>query len=105
MKAGLLTERIELYQPIVTKTDYGSKNVEWEFVCSTRAAVDYVSGSRGLQSEEVFYPHTRTFLVRRYVPVEEPMRIRYNCQEFQITSINRNKKYQDILITADLVNE
>lgn len=100
-----MTEKIEIWQPKQIKTDYGNKKIEWEHVCTTRAAVDYVSGARGLSGEEVFYPQSRTFLVRRYIPVTEPMRIRYKCQDFQITSINRNRKYQDILITADLVNE
>lgn len=105
MKAGILTERIELFQPVVKTTEFGNKKTEWERVCSTRAAVDYVSGTRVIEAEEMFYPQSRTFLVRHYVPVQEPMRIRYNCQDYQITSISRNKKYRDILITADLVNE
>lgn len=105
MKAGILTEKIELWQPKNNLTPYGNKKVEWEYVCTTRAAVDYVSGSRAIIAEEMFYPQSRTFIVRHYVNVQEPMRIRYNCQEFQITSISRNKKHHDILITADLVNE
>lgn len=104
MKSGILTEVVELYNPVNKLSEYGEHTEDYVFVCKTRAAVDYVNGQRLMQNNEVFYPSSCTFLLRHYIPVEEPMRIKYDNRMYQITSVKRDKKYHNILVTADLVN-
>lgn len=105
MKAGTLKYIIEIYKPITIETEYGDSNTEYEYYYKTHANVLYNSGSRVNENGEVFYPNTRTFIVRHYVPVKETMRIKYNDKYYQITSVNPNKYFNDTELIADLVNE
>lgn len=105
MKAGTLKYLIEIYKPIITETEYGDTNVEWEFHYKTHANMMYNSGSRINENNEIFYPTTRTFIVRHYVPVKETMRVKFEDKYYQIVSVNPNKYYNDTEIIADLVNE
>lgn len=105
MKAGQLTDIIEFYKPYDVTTDYGNIKKKWEFHYRTRASILYNSGYRTLENYEIVYPTTKTFIVRHYVNVIETMRIKYDGKYYQITSIKKNKLYNNIEIIADLVNE
>lgn len=105
MKAGKLKERIEIWQPVVKTTDFGNTTTVYELLKSTRAEVIYNSGSRTNENKEIFYPTSRTFRVRYYVPVKEPMRIKFEDKFYQILSIEPNKYYNNKTIITDLVNE
>lgn len=104
MKAGVLKEVVELWKPVNTLTEYGEHTEEYTFVCKTRSAVDYVNGYRMASNNEMFYPSSCTFLLRHYIPVQEPMRIKYRDRFYQITSVKHDLNYHNILVTADLVN-
>lgn len=105
MKAGLLKEKIEVYKPVTVTTDYGDSTTQYELFYTTRAHVMYNSGTRVNENSEIFYPTNRTFIVRHYVPVEEPMRIKFEDKYYQIISIDPNKYHNDREIYTRLVNE
>lgn len=105
MKAGLLKEKIEIYSPDIITTEYGDSKVEYMLHYTTRANVQYNSGARVNENNEVFYPNNKTFIVRHYVPVEEPMRIKFENKFYRIISINSDKYYNDKVIYTELVNE
>ncbi len=105
MKAGTLKYIIELYKPTTYTTDFGDCDTHWDFYYKTHANVIYNSGTRTNENSEIFYPTTRTFIVRHYVPVEKTMRVKFGNDYFQIISVNPNKYYNNIEIIADLVNE
>ncbi len=105
MKAGILKEKIEIWEPQVTTTDYGDTKIDYVLFYTTRANVQYNSGSRVNENSEVFYPTNKTFIVRHYVPVREPMRIKFEDKFYQISSIVPNKYYNDKVIYSELVNE
>lgn len=105
MKAGILREKIEIYAPTVLNTEYGNTKTEYTLSYTTRASVQYDSGSRGNQNNEIFYSVTKTFIVRHYVPVSEPMRIKHEDKFYRIISIQPNKYYNDKEIITELVNE
>lgn len=105
MKAGILREKIEIYKPETITTEYGDSETEYVLHYTTRASILYNSGTKTNENNEVFYPTTKTFIVRHYVPVDEPMRIKFEDKYYQILSVNKNKYYNDITIVADLVNE
>ena len=105
MKAGILKEPIEIWKPTRITTEFGDSETEYVLFYTTRAFVQYNSGSRTLENNEIFYPTNRTFIVRHYVPVVEKMRIKYNGKFYQIISINSNKYYNDKEIYTELVNE
>lgn len=105
MKAGILKENIEIYEPVTVTTDFGNTTQTWQRVYTTRAAVLHNGGTRLNQNDEIFYPNNKTFIVRHYVPVVEKMRIHFQGKKYQITSIIPNKWYNDKEIYTTLVNE
>ena len=105
MKAGILKENIEIYEPVTVTTDFGNTTQTWQRFYTTRASVLHNGGTRLNQNDEIFYPNNKTFIVRHYVPVVEKMRIHYQGKKYQITSIVPNKWYNDKEIYTTLVNE
>lgn len=105
MKAGILKENIEIYEPVTFTTDFGDTKQTWKRFYTTRAAVLHNGGTRINQNDEIFYPNNKTFIVRHYVPVVEKMRIHYQGKKYQITSIIPNKYFNDKEIYTTLVNE
>ena len=105
MKAGILKENIEIYEPVTVTTDFGNTTQTWKRFYTTRASVLHNGGTRLNQNDEIFYPNNKTFIVRHYVPVVEKMRIHYQGKKYQITSIIPNRYYNDKEIYTTLVNE
>lgn len=105
MKAGILKEKIEIYQPIITTTEYGNTEYSWTLFYTTRASVLHNGGSRGTENSEMFYSQNKTFIVRHYVPVVEKMRIKFEGKYYQITCIIPNKYFNDKEVQTQLVNE
>ena len=54
---------------------------------------------------EVFYPISKTFVVRSYVPVVETDRIECENKMWKILSINKNEYYGNIECQCTLVND
>lgn len=104
MNAGILREQIEIYEPVVEKTQTGASRTTWNLFYTTRANVRYNSGNVSAQNNEVVYNTYYRFIVRHYVPVTEKMRIKYNDHMYKITSIEPNKYYNDKEILCDKVN-
>ena len=105
MDSGFLKDRIQIYEQAITRTPTGATNVEYNYKCSCRARVNWSTGNRTINNEEIFYSTDREFIVRAYVPVIETDEIRWNNQRWQILSIDHNKKYNNILIRTTLLNE
>lgn len=105
MNAGILREKIEIYEPVVVKSDYGATKTTWNLFYTTRASVQYNSGSRANENNEIVYNTTYTFIVRHYVPVKEIMQIKFNGNMYRIIYIKPNKYYNDKEIFAELVNK
>lgn len=105
MKAAQLNERIEIYKQVITRTTSGAANISYEYKCSTRARVNYASGNRTIDNDEIFYNVDRQFIIRHYVPVVDTDEIRWNNQRWRILSIDKNREYHNIQISTTLINE
>lgn len=105
MKAGILKEKIEIWEPTVIETEFGDSKTTYSVFYTTRAHVIHGSGSRTNENNEIFYPTNKTFIVRNYVPVTEPMQIKFEGKFYRILSIISNKYYNDKEIYTELVNE
>lgn len=105
MRASDLEQYIEIYSRNVDRVGGGAGSESFTYKCSTRARINYASGSRMLDNQEIFYDVNRTFIVRCYVPIVETDEIRWNGQRWQILSIDKNREYNDIIIQTSLVNE
>lgn len=105
MEAGRLTEIIKFEKPVVVKDEYGSSQVEWQEVFTTKANVIYTSGQKTIDNYEIFHSYVKTFEIRMYHNINEKMRIVYKGNKYDILSIEHDKPYQKIIIITQLVNE
>lgn len=105
MNSCLLKDPIDIYELNTTKTEYGTIQTNYVLKYHTRAYVRFNSENMTVSEGEVFFPVNRTFIVRAYVPVVETDQIEYEGKRWKITSINKNKYYNDIEIITTLVNQ
>ena len=106
MNSAKLKERIDIYKQIVEPTDFGDNRLSYEFKYSCRACVNYSSGNRIVENDEIFYSVDREFIVRHYVPIVDTDIIEWDNKKWRVLSIDRDKyKYNDIVIKTTLVNE
>lgn len=106
MRAGLLTEVIKVEKPIVLQDEYGANEKIWEtFIEKTKAQVNYSSGNRTNENNEIFYAYEVVFIVRIYHQITENMRIIWKNKKYQILSIEENKAQQSLTIKSELINE
>lgn len=105
MKAGLLNELIEVYKSVITKDEYGQEKTDWVLRCPTRARLKHDSGDRTIENNEVVFNHTKTFEIRKYVPVHDTDRIYWNNQKFRILNIEPDRILQSKIIKTELIND
>jgi len=104
LNSVLLKDPIDIYELQTIKTEYGTIKTEYVLKYHTRAFNRFNSENMTVSEGEVFYPITRTFIVRAYVPVVETDRIKWDDKWWSILSINKNKYYNNTEIQATLVN-
>ena len=104
MNSALLKHPIDIYELVVSKTEYGTIQSSYTLKYHTRSYIKFNSENMTVSEGEVFYPITRTFIVRAYVPVVETDRIKWDDKWWSILSINKNKYYNNTEIQATLVN-
>lgn len=105
MNSAILRHPIDILELVTEKTEYGTIQTHYELKYSTRAYVKFNSQQQIISEGEIYYPDTRTFIVRAYVPVVETDRIRWDGNDYDITSINKNIYYNDIEIICNKVNK
>ena len=105
MIAGRLNEVIKIYHPTITTNDYGEASEEYKEVYTTRAKVDHNSATRTVENNEIVFDYTKTFNVRSYVPVTDADRIEWQGKMYRILTTQQRREYNDIMITAELINE
>ena len=105
MIAGRLNEPIKIFHPTVNYNEFGEANEEYKEVYTTRAKVDHNSGTRTVENNEIVFDYTKTFNVRSYVPVCDDDRIEWQGKMYRILTTQQRREYNDIMITAELINE
>lgn len=105
MRAGLLTEPIEIWTKTVVTNDFGEETESWALKYSTRARLLHDGGSRVIENEQVFFSHTKTFQVRDYVPVDDYDKIIWDHKEYRILNIEPDKKQMNLTIKTELIDD
>lgn len=105
MRAGQLTEIIDILRLSVTTNEYGEQYDTYTSVGSTRANITPLSGRRGDINDEVFYEHVYRFIVRRYVDVRDFDHIMWSNKEYRILNIDEDKPLNQKMINAELINK
>lgn len=104
MIAGTLNEIISFLAPTTVKDGYGSTNIEYVKVITTRADVKYNSGAREVVNNEILNSYGFQFTVRSYHDVNEKMLIEWKSKRYRILSIDDTEKSK-LTINTELVNE
>ena len=105
MNSALLKYPIEIYKLVTVQTPYGTIESTYEYDKTTRAHIMFNSESQVTANGEIWYPTTRTFVVRTSnSDVVEQDRIKWDGKWWNILSINKNDFYGNIEIQAEKVN-
>lgn len=105
MIAGRLNEVIKVYNVETTVNDYGERIEDYVLSMTTRARVDFNSGSRTNENDEIVYNYQKTFNVRSYVPVTDTSHIEWQEKMYRVLSVEKRREYNDIVVIAELINE
>lgn len=105
MRAGLLTEQIEIWSKQLTINDFGEEVEEWIKTYQTRARLVHDGGSRTLSNDEVVFTHSKTFQIRDYVPISELDRIFWNGKYYRILNIEPDRTQMNQTIKTELIND
>lgn len=105
MRAGSLNENITILRSDKVRDDYGIDKESWEVYAHTKAAVRYMSGSKTVDVQEVFFAENVEFTIRYYHQVRPTDRIKYYDQLYRIISINPDKRNNSQTIVTELINE
>lgn len=105
MRAGLLTETIQIQKPVVVETRYSGNEPEYQDYITTRASVLHSSGKREIQANEIVQTSIVRFIIRYYHKITSDMIILHNGVKYHILDINPEKVKQSKTITAEVWNE
>lgn len=105
MIAGRLNEVVKIYNVESTVNDYGERIEDYVLSMTTRARVDFNSGNRTNENDEIVYNYQKTFNVRSYVPVTDTSRIEWQEKMYRVLSVEKRREYNDIVVIAELINE
>jgi len=105
MRAGLLTERIEIWRIYDVTDTYGANIPVWDMVGSTRARIVNDGGSRDIENNEVVFPYIKKVEVRQYVDITENDRIKWNGRFWRVLDIYPNKDNMTKEIRVEVVND
>lgn len=106
MRAGELTERVELLRGIAPQSIYGQKTYkEFESLGVYHAQLKNSRGYRRDESAERFADHSATFYMRITAPAVENGRLRHiGGYEYTITSVERVRRLAMKILTCERVN-
>jgi head-tail adaptor len=105
MRAGMLTETIEVVKPVIVETEYSGKKTDYATCCRTRAEVLHRGGGKAIENAEIVTSYTVMFSIRMYHRITPDMIIIHNESRYRILDINPQKAQQRIIITGEVINE
>lgn len=106
MKAADLFERIDIYELKITDSPFGDTKRQWKKKYSTRARVNYSSGNRTIENDEIFFMVDREFIMRHYVPIVDTDIIVWKDEKWRVLTIDHNRQYKDIIVrTTKIMDE
>ena len=105
MKAGLLSEQVEILRQEKHASDYGGDRYEWVVDRTARACVKHLGGSFGAQGFEAFPEVIVEFEFNYYQKLNYTDRIRYAGQVYSIEDIDSNRRLMRVIVKTTRVNE
>lgn len=104
MIASKLKDPIKILEQVISTTDFGETRYSYQDKYDTRACINYVKGKRIVDDDEIFYSVNRDFIVRSYVPICDTDIIEWDNNRWQVLSIDRDHKYNNIVVHTTKIN-
>lgn len=105
MIAGRLNEVVKIYNVTANVNEYGERVEEYVLAMTTRARVEYNTGGRQNENDEIVFNYTKTFNLRSYVPVFDTSHIEWQGKQYRVLSVEKRREYNDIVVVTELINE
>lgn len=105
MIAGRLNEVVKIFDAVETVNEYGERSVEYVHHYTTRARVDFNTGNRSTENDEIVFNYYKTFNLRSYVPIVETSLIEWQGKRYRILTIEFRREYNDLVVNTELINE
>lgn len=107
MRAGAYNKRVSILRKTIKIDKFGAHEQSFDVLTTTWANVNYISGNRTVENQEIFFTQQVVFTLRSYVDVELEDRISYNSKSYRILSINDKSKdttFNEKQIITELIN-
>ncbi len=105
MNPSKLTEIVDIYRNFGITNDFGETNDFWQKIFTTRAWVNWDSGSRDLENQEIFHNYSKTIQIWNYNDINDNDRIYWQRHFYRIISIERRERQNVCIIRCELINE
>lgn len=105
MIAGRLNEVIGILTPKEVINEYGERKTTFTRTYTTRARVEYNTGGRRNENDEIVFDYSKTFTTYPYVPVTETCIIEWQKKQYRILTIEYRREYNELIINTELINE
>lgn len=105
MIAGNLRYKIEILTPSKTKGEYGAEKEIFVNYMTLRAAKKELSGTKGMDNNEIFNSYKIEFTIYYRKGINETMRIRYNDRDYKINFIKEIGYKEGLTIDTELINK
>lgn len=105
MKAGLLSEVVEILRREHHASEYGGDSYEWVVDRTARARVTHKGGTFGAQGFEAFPDVVVEFEFNYFQKLNYTDRIRHAGQVYSIEDIDHNRLLRRVTVKTTRVNE
>lgn len=105
MIAGRLNEVVRLFRPTETVNEYGERTTVFTNHYTTRAKVEYSTGNKVIENDEIVFSYAKRFFVRSFVPVVETDQLQWQGKNYRILTLEHRREHNDIVINTELINE
>ena len=105
MVAGRLNEVVKIYNLTTSINEYGERVETYTLTMTTRAKVEFNTGSRSNENDEIVFNYQKSFNLRSYVPVVDKSQIEWQSKRYRVLSVEKRREYNDIVVIGELINE
>lgn len=105
LRAGSLSERVEILVPIVESGMFNNQSVVYVGQKTVWANVTYQKGAQALTAGEVWLSRTVSVTMRNNSVVNDRCRLKWDEKIYRIESFNRSKADGSISIVASVIDE
>nr|DAE93793.1 MAG TPA: head tail joining protein [Caudoviricetes sp.] len=105
LRAGNLTERVNILVPIVERDKFNYQNAVYVNKKTVWANITYQKGAQALTAGEVWMTKSVSVMMRNNDIVNDRCRLGWDGKTYRIESFNRSKADGSIAIVASVIDE